>query len=281
MSDVWVVLIVITVFIISRELFIWLVHKIIVWIRLLKSIFTPRKKEYCLYCKDVVLVYDAKVKGTYHYQCPSCHRHFIKIEGGYIKQRWGYSLDKKSRHNVLKESLQNFLSWIVKHVNAKKPVQPPSYDTAVETTSTSIDKALHKPEYIQYDSKNPIDNTALYEKIEKMVMEPQHKDAKMRLERPNYWLDTGYWVSLAIIRIEYAIHDVSIKRNPDPEAWLNKVIRQVEIARDKFRKENEDPDGVGIATFHEVVRALDDLVGKTNQIVLEYHSDDDKEEGNI
>lgn len=230
---------------------------------------TPMKKEYCLNCRDIVLLYNARVKGTYHYQCPSCHRYYTKIADGLLKPRWGYSLDKKTRHNVLKEGLQNFLSWIAKLASAKNPPQPPSHDATLETTSTSINKTLIKSQYVRYNSQNPIDNTSLYQNIKNKVMEAQHKDAKMRLERPAYWLDTGYWVSLAIDKIEEAIDVISIKRNPDPEVWLRKVIGQVEIARDKFRKDYEDPDGFGIATFHEVVRALDDLVGKTNQIILE------------
>lgn len=186
---------------------------------------------------------------------------------GWLNLLWNKIKMKRDEKQQLKsQAIADLrLKRKIKRAKIRMKMQERSID---ETDTPLVHESVTKSQHTHVDNQNSIDNTALYQNIKNKVMQPQHKDAKMRLERPAYWLDTGLWVSLAIDKIEEAIDIISIKRNPDPEVWLRKVIGQVEMARDKFRNDYEDPDGFGIATFHEVVRALDELVGKTNQTSL-------------
>lgn len=95
--------------------------------------------------------------------------------------------------------------------------------------------------------------------IKASVLEAQYIDAKKRLDDEDYWGDAGYWVTLAIQRIELAIDSVPCDATTNSNDWVKEVIKKVEASHQDYRENEEDPDGYGSATFHEVMRNLDNL----------------------
>jgi hypothetical protein len=64
-----------------------------------------------------------------------------------------------------------------------------------------------------------------------------------------YWGDTGHWVMVAIASIEEAINSVLVTKKTVFGDWIEEVINEVEAAHERFRTDEEDPDGYGSATF--------------------------------
>jgi hypothetical protein len=83
-----------------------------------------------------------------------------------------------------------------------------------------------------------------------IVLDPEREDAHKRLSDKSYWGDTGYWVVVAIGYIEGAIHRVPFTPTTDVSVWLEGVIEEITHAQEQFRREEEDPDGYGSATFN-------------------------------
>ncbi len=96
-----------------------------------------------------------------------------------------------------------------------------------------------------------------------LILQPEREDAQRRLADRNYWGDTGEWVLSAIVEVERAIHRAPEHSRNCPRCagnpgqarkclkrWLKGVIREMEAAHQRFRDEEDDPDGYGSATFN-------------------------------
>lgn len=105
----------------------------------------------------------------------------------------------------------------------------------------------------------PTYNPPALEEFKKIILDTERADAKKRLADKDYWGDTGYWVVVAIGEIERAIDSVEVTRKTDFGRWINKVIRVTEKAHDIFRKDQEDPDGYGSATFNEALGRMNGI----------------------
>jgi hypothetical protein len=85
-------------------------------------------------------------------------------------------------------------------------------------------------------------------KFKDAVLQPEREDAERRRADTAYWGDTAHWVTLAIVAVDRAIDRVP-PRMPLSD-WLAAVAFEIEDAAQRFREDEEDPDGYGIATFH-------------------------------
>jgi len=86
--------------------------------------------------------------------------------------------------------------------------------------------------------------------FKKIILDPEREDAHKRLSNKSYWGDTGYWVVVAIGYIEGAIHRVPLTQTTNVSVWLKGVVNEITEAKERFRREEEDPDGYGSATFN-------------------------------
>lgn len=105
--------------------------------------------------------------------------------------------------------------------------------------------------------------------IATLLADQYEDEAKKRADR-SYWGDTADWVSLAIVAIERAVRGVSAP-NPsndvlhDVQTWLLAVKHSIQQSHQAFRSDQDDPDGYGSATFHEVLRVLDRVIEHAQQ----------------
>lgn len=99
-------------------------------------------------------------------------------------------------------------------------------------------------------------NTSALGDFKRLLLEEERQDAQRRLADTEYWGDTGAWVNRAIVKVEQAIDGVPFAPDTRLDDWTGAVEAAIEAAHESFRKEEDDPDGYGSATFHAVRRRL-------------------------
>lgn len=87
-------------------------------------------------------------------------------------------------------------------------------------------------------------------KFRDCILDPEREDAARRMADTAYWGDTGHWVLRAVTEVGLAIDRVPHGRWTPVADWLAAVETEIEKARETFRREEDDPDGYGSATFN-------------------------------
>jgi len=88
------------------------------------------------------------------------------------------------------------------------------------------------------------------------LLAAQFADAKRRMNN-SYWGNTGYDVQSAAGRAESAIGDMQPGEEVGP--FLAAALERVRESKSQFAEYNDDDDGFGAATFHEILRDLADV----------------------
>lgn len=95
------------------------------------------------------------------------------------------------------------------------------------------------------------------------ALQPERDDASKKLADQSYWGDTGIWVHRAVVQMEAVFHHLPHSHTAPLRDWLNTVIEAIEVAHENYRDDEDDPDGYGSATFHQVLNRLRGLYEKT------------------
>lgn len=93
-------------------------------------------------------------------------------------------------------------------------------------------------------------------RFREFVLGPEREDAERRMADRGYWGDTGDWVLRATLAVEEAISRIPVDSHTGVGDWLDRVITEAEAAHERFRQEEEDPDGYGSGTFHGCLRRM-------------------------
>lgn len=100
------------------------------------------------------------------------------------------------------------------------------------------------------------------ERLSAFILGPEREDAARRLADTAYWGDTGHWVLQAVIEVEACLRGTPPADGEPLVDWLRTLLAAVEARHERFRDNEDDPDGYGSATFHACRRRLAQLIAE-------------------
>jgi CheY-like chemotaxis protein len=122
-----------------------------------------------------------------------------------------------------------------------KPLEPPAFCMALDQAIRALD-----------DGRVAAAPMRTMQHWIAEILERENGDAAHKTKEGWYWGDAGRCVGKAVFRAKSAMASVAVDH--DLNAYLERLDAALAAALQKYRADDEDPDGFGAATFHGIRR---------------------------